>query len=75
MTVQLAVVPTHHSVKSAEPVDARPRNYLTAREMDVFTKAAKQGRHGVRDYAMVLLAYRHGLRVSELVGMRRDQID
>jgi integrase len=69
-------LPDHRTVKShAEPVDGKPRDYLTAGELEGLLTAAKQGRHGVRDYAMVLLAYRHGLRISELVGMRLDQLD
>jgi integrase len=75
MAKPLCPVPTHRSVKSHEAVDGRRRDYLTAHELELCLKAAKQGRHGVRDYAMVLLAYRHGLRVSELVGMRLDQLD
>jgi type 1 fimbriae regulatory protein FimB len=75
MPVPVLHLPTPRNVKSAEPVDARPRDYLTAREMELFVKAAKQGRYRARDYAMVLLAYRHGLRVSELVEMRLDQLD
>jgi type 1 fimbriae regulatory protein FimB/type 1 fimbriae regulatory protein FimE len=33
------------------------------------------GRHGHRDATLILLAYRHGFRVSELVAVRWDQID
>jgi type 1 fimbriae regulatory protein FimB/type 1 fimbriae regulatory protein FimE len=37
--------------------------------------AAKGNRYGHRDATMILLAYRHGLRVSELVGLRWEQVD
>jgi type 1 fimbriae regulatory protein FimB len=75
MAAQASPRSTHRTVTSPEPVDARPRDYLTAREIELLLKAAKQSRHGPRDYTMVLLAYRHGLRVSELVEMRLEQLD
>ena len=37
--------------------------------------AAAIGQHGTRDAALILLAYRHGLRVSELVSLRWDRTD
>ena len=37
--------------------------------------ARKIGRHGHRDATLILLAYRHGLRVSELVSLRWEQVD
>ena len=55
----------------------RPREYLTADEVERLITAARtrSGRHGHRDATMILLAYRHGLRVSELVGLRWDMLD
>ena len=56
--------------------DRRSREHLTPAEIDRLIAAARRlGRHGDRDAAMILLAYRHGLRVSELVGLRREQVD
>jgi integrase len=37
--------------------------------------ARKVGRHGHRDATLARIAYRHGLRVSELVALRWDQLD
>ncbi len=56
--------------------DRRSREYLTASEVQALMDAArKTGRHGHRDATLILIAYRHGLRVSELVSLRWDQID
>src|SRR5262249_11811540 len=65
----------HRNVKSAPRTKRTGRDYLTPEEMDAFLKASKHGRHGVRDYAMMLMAYRHGLRASELTEMTLDQVD
>jgi len=56
--------------------ERRSREYLTEREVDALMKAARSlGRHGHRDATLILLAYRHGLRVSELVALRWNQVD
>jgi site-specific recombinase XerD len=53
----------------------RTREYLTDGEIERLTAAAEGNRWGHRDAAMILVAYRHGLRASELVDLRWDQID
>src|SRR5262245_38684200 len=49
---------------------SRPREYLTEREIDKLMDAASGNRWGHRDATAILLAYRHGLRASELVALR-----
>jgi type 1 fimbriae regulatory protein FimE len=54
----------------------RSREYLAEREVEALMEAASSvGRHAARDAALILIAYRHGLRVSELVSLRWDQFD
>jgi integrase len=65
--------PTSVSVTVKRP--ARPREYLTEREIEKLIDAASDNRWGHRDATAVLIAYRHGLRASELVTLRWDDID
>ncbi len=58
-----------------ETVDQNIKNFLTTSEMKKFLEAARKGRHGVRDYCLMLTAYRHGLRVSELIDIRLKDLD
>ena len=53
----------------------RVREYLTEGEVEKLLAAAGKSRNPNRDRLLVLLAYRHALRVSELVDLRVDQID
>ncbi len=56
--------------------DVRSREHLTPDEVERLITAAKSvGRHGHRDATLILTAYRHGLRVSELVALRWDMVD
>jgi integrase len=53
----------------------RSREHLTEREIERLIQATKDNRWGHRDSTMVLLAFRHGLRASELVDLRWEQVD
>jgi len=56
--------------------ERRSREHLTPTEVERVIKAAgASGATGARDTALVQVMYRHGLRVSELVALRWDQID
>jgi type 1 fimbriae regulatory protein FimB/type 1 fimbriae regulatory protein FimE len=69
-TVNRTVTPTR-----PPNVDLRTREYLTEAEVERLMTAARKNRWGHRDATMILVAYRHGLRVSELVDLRWDQIE
>ena len=57
-------------------LDVRSREHLTLDEVNNLMKAAgDMGRHQLRDRTIVLIMFRHGLRVSEAVDLRWDQID
>ena len=56
--------------------EVRAREHLLPDEVEKLLKVAgKRSRYGHRDRTMILLAYRHGLRVSELVGLRWRDVD
>ena len=62
--------------KRQKNASVRSREHLLSKEVEQMMKSAKlTGRHGHRDSTLILLAYRHGLRVSELVALRWTQID
>ena len=52
------------------------RRYLTQREIErLMDYARKRGRYGHRDATMILVAYRHGLRASEVCDLQWQQIE
>ncbi len=70
------VLESRRSPNSRKYKEVREREYLFEHEVEAMLKAAKiVGRHGHRDYTLILLAYRHGLRITELVNLRWQQID
>jgi type 1 fimbriae regulatory protein FimB/type 1 fimbriae regulatory protein FimE len=53
----------------------RGRDYLGPAQIERLLAAARKGRHGVRDHLLILMAFRHGLRVSEAIALRRTDTD
>jgi len=71
--------PNRRNVKSgangAADGHERAKDFLTEGELVSLLDSAKAGRHGARDHLLLLVMFRHGLRVSEAVGFRRDEVD
>ena len=55
--------------------ELRSREHLTDTEVEKLIEAAKDNRYGHRDATMILVAYRHGLRASEVCDLEWSQID
>jgi type 1 fimbriae regulatory protein FimB/type 1 fimbriae regulatory protein FimE len=53
----------------------RTREYLTPPEVEKLMKEARQGRHGQRDATLILIAFRHGLRASEICDLEWSQVE
>src|SRR5260370_19103405 len=64
------------SMPSRRPnADIRPREHLTEREVEKLIAAAKGNRWGQRDATMILIAFRHGLRASEVCGLQWSDVE
>src|SRR6516162_7383060 len=55
--------------------DVRTREYLTESEVEQLIEGCRDNRRPHRDQTMILLAYRHGLRPSELCDLQWSQVD
>jgi integrase len=64
------------SMPSRRPnAELRPREHLTEREVESLITAAKANRWGQRDATMILMAFRHGLRASELCSLQWSDVE
>jgi type 1 fimbriae regulatory protein FimB/type 1 fimbriae regulatory protein FimE len=61
--------------KRLKNAEIRSREHLLREEVEAMIKAAGHTRNPHRDATLILVASRHGLRVSELCDLRWDQID
>jgi type 1 fimbriae regulatory protein FimB/type 1 fimbriae regulatory protein FimE len=70
-TVKRTVAPPRRNPNA----ELRPREHLTEREVEKLIEATKGNRWGQRDSTMILLAFRHGLRASEVCGLQWSDVE
>src|SRR5262249_38040424 len=62
------------NVESSVTDPHRRKDFLVPTEIKTFLEAAKAGRQGTRDHLLFLMMYRHGLRCSEAVDLRIEDV-
>jgi integrase len=67
----------NRTVAPTRPPNAtmRTREYLTPGEVTKLIGATKRSRYPQRDATLILVAYRHGLRASEVCDLDWSQVD
>ena len=68
----------NHHIGIPTNISKRDREYLLESEVNrllVATKDNKDDFLAARNYLIILLSYRHGLRISELTGLKWEQIE
>lgn len=83
MTAQVLTLPVQNAARAKNGTvppprqrnaELRKREHLTETEIERLLKAASQGFYGLRDRTAILVAFRHGLRVSELCSLTWDDV-
>src|SRR3974390_655801 len=79
MTTHLRLGKTRNQKRTVptRPANAelRTREYLTPKEVERLIMAARDSRYGHRDATLILVAFRHGLRASELCDLEWSQVE
>jgi integrase len=80
MNPALRIVSPRNDFRSVAPgrapnAELRSREYLTPAEIERLMKVAREGRHGQRDATLILIAYRHGLRATEICDLEWSQVE
>ena len=79
MNAQLRLVTSRNESRSVpiRPANAelRTREYLTPAEIEKLIKAARNGRYSHRDATLILIAFRHGLRASEICDLEWSRVE